>query len=95
MKADIGLVSVWVHTTDVGKPPDTHGRTKLNKAVSQKQVRILDYKTYTSTLASSSSSRAISLVGPGGVPHGHLEVLDQERTDDLVQDIEQEMPATH
>ncbi len=28
-KADKGLVPVWVHTTDVGKLLDTHGRTKL------------------------------------------------------------------
>ena len=28
-KADMGLVPVWVRTTDVGKPPNTHGRTKL------------------------------------------------------------------
>jgi hypothetical protein len=48
--------------------------------------------TYTSTLASSSSSRVFSLVAR--VPYRHLKVLDQERTNHLVQDQEQEIPAT-
>jgi hypothetical protein len=30
----------------------------------------------------------------GGVPYWHLKVLDQERTNNLVQDQEQEIPAT-
>ena len=30
----------------------------------------------------------------GGVPYWHLKVLDQERTNHLVQDQEQEIPAT-
>jgi hypothetical protein len=30
----------------------------------------------------------------GGEPYQHLKVLDQKRTNDLVQDQEQEIPAT-
>ena len=51
------------------------------------------YKTYTSTLASSDSSRAFSLVGCL-VPYRHFKVLDQERTNHLIQDQEHDKSAT-
>ena len=36
----------------------------------------------------------VQVLFAGGVPYLHLKVLDQERTNHLVQDQEQEIPAT-
>ena len=48
------------------------------------------YKTYTLTLALTAIEQFVKGLFAGGVPYRHLKVLDQERTNHLIQDQEQE-----
>ncbi len=67
---------------------------KLTSCLKQVQMENGSYKPYIPTLASSSSSNFVQGLFAGGVPYRHIKVFDQERTNDIVQDIEQEIPAT-